>query len=170
MQEFCDIATPSGATPTFIGNAQISDGAPDDNGSNPPVAGQADIQYGDYSGLTYFQGFAHPAWADDSNSTGDNPDLTNRYDAYTDAVNGGAAAHEGDPHLITVNGVHYDFQGAGEFIVLRDYDGMEIQTRQSPIATTFNPGADPHDGLATCVSLIARDRQRRIICNSLNLT
>lgn len=153
MQEFCDIATPSGATPIFIGNAQISDGAPDDNGSNPPVAGQADIQYGDYSGLTYFQGFAHPAWADDSNSTGDNPDGTSRYDAYTDRVTGGAAAHEGDPHLTTVNGAHYDFQGAGEFIVLRDYDGMEIQTRQSPIATTFNPGADPHDGLATCVSL-----------------
>jgi hypothetical protein len=30
---------------------------------------------------------------------------------------------------------------------------MEIQTRQSPIATTFFPGPDPHDGLATCVSL-----------------
>jgi hypothetical protein len=153
MQEFCDIATPTGATPTFIGNAQISDGTSDGNGSNPPVSGQADIQFGDYSGLAYFQGIAHPSWADDSNSTGDNPDGTSRYDAYTDRVTGGTAAHEGDPHLTTVNGVHYDFQGAGEFTVLRDYDGLEIQTRQSPIATTFTPGADPHDGLATCVSL-----------------
>jgi hypothetical protein len=52
-----------------------------------------------------------------------------------------------------VNAIHYDFQSAGEFIALRDYDGLEIQTRQAPIATTFNPGADAHDGLAVCVSL-----------------
>lgn len=60
---------------------------------------------------------------------------------------------DGDPHLTTVDGTHYDFQGAGEFVSLRDPDGLEIQTRQSPIATTFNPGPDAHDGLATCVSL-----------------
>ncbi len=61
--------------------------------------------------------------------------------------------NDGDPHLTTVSGIHYDFQGAGEFITLRDPDGMEIQTRQSPIATLFSPGPDAHDGLATCVSL-----------------
>jgi|CZKH01.1.fsa_nt_gi hypothetical protein len=61
--------------------------------------------------------------------------------------------NDGDPHLTTVDGTRYDFQGAGEFVTLRDGDGMEIQTRQSPIATTFNPGPDAHDGLATCVSL-----------------
>ena len=60
---------------------------------------------------------------------------------------------DGDPHVTTVDGTHYDFQGAGEFVSLRDHDGLEIQTRQSPIATTFNPGPDAHDGLATCVSL-----------------
>jgi len=166
MQEFCTIATPTGTSPTFMANAQVSQGTSDANGSNPPQAGQADIQFGDFSGLTYFQGMAHPSWADDSNSTGDNPDRTTRYDAYTDQVTGGAAAHEGDPHLTTVNGVHYDFQGAGEFVVLRDYDGLEIQTRQTPIATTFNPGPDAHDGLATCVSLntavAARVNQHRI--------
>jgi hypothetical protein len=153
MQEFCTIATPSGSSPVFMANAQISAGTSDGNGSNPPVSGQADIQFGDYSGLAYFQGLAHPAWADDSNSTADNPDGTSRYDAFTNSITGGAAAHEGDPHLTTVNGVHYNFQSAGEFVVLRDYDGLEIQTRQSPIATTFNPGPDAHDGLATCVSL-----------------
>lgn len=145
MQEFCTIATPTGASPTFMANAQISDGASTSN--------SAGVEFGDYSGLAYFQGLAHPSWADTSNSTGDNPNGTSNFDAYTDRVTGGAAAHEGDPHLTTVNGVHYDFQGAGEFIVLRDYDGLEIQTRQSPIATTFNPGPDAHDGLATCVSL-----------------
>jgi Subtilase family/Bacterial Ig-like domain (group 3)/Peptidase inhibitor I9 len=60
---------------------------------------------------------------------------------------------DGDPHIITVDGTHYDFQGAGEFVSLHDPDGLEIQTRQAPIATTFNPGPDAHDGLATCVSL-----------------
>jgi hypothetical protein len=59
---------------------------------------------------------------------------------------------EGDPHITTADGVHYDFQAAGEFISLRDADGAEIQTRQTPIATT-GPGTDSHDGLSTCVSL-----------------
>jgi lysyl endopeptidase len=65
----------------------------------------------------------------------------------------GTLAIDGDPHITTINGVHYDFQGAGEFISLRAPDGTEIQTRQAPIATTFSPGPDTHDGLATCVSL-----------------
>jgi|SRR5215510_10772717 len=34
----------------------------------------------------------------------------------------------GDPHCRTEDGVFYDFQGAGEFILIRDPDGMEIQT------------------------------------------
>lgn len=61
--------------------------------------------------------------------------------------------NDGDPHLTTVEGIHYDFQSAGEFVSLRDGDGMEIQTRQAAIATTFTPGPDSYDGLATCVSL-----------------
>jgi hypothetical protein len=59
---------------------------------------------------------------------------------------------EGDPHITTVDGRHYDFQGAGEFISLRDSDGAEIQTRQIPVATTAL-GTDGYDSLSTCVSL-----------------
>jgi hypothetical protein len=58
----------------------------------------------------------------------------------------------GDPHITTVDGVHYDFQSAGEFTALRG-DGLEIQTRQTAIATTFLPGANPYTGLATCVAV-----------------
>jgi hypothetical protein len=58
----------------------------------------------------------------------------------------------GDPHLTTVDGVHYDFQSAGEFVTLRD-EYLEIQTRQTPVATTFLPGANPYTGLAGCVSV-----------------
>ena len=39
----------------------------------------------------------------------------------------------GDPHLLTVNQVPYDFQAAGEFTLLRSSDGgVDIQARQEP--------------------------------------
>jgi hypothetical protein len=73
---------------------------------------------------------------------------------------------DGDPHLTTVDGIHYDFQSAGEFVSLRDGNGLEIQTRQTAIATTFNPGTNAYTGLATCVSLntavAARVGSRRV--------
>lgn len=144
MQVFCTIATPTPAAPAFMANAQIGDGASTSTGTG--------IEFGDYAGLTYFQGIVHPAWADTSNSTADNPNGTANFDAYTDRVTGGAAANEGDPHMTTVDAVHYDFQSAGEFVSLRG-DGLEIQTRQTAVATTFFPGANAHTGLATCVSL-----------------
>jgi hypothetical protein len=110
-------------------------------------------QFGDYSGLAYFQGMAHPAWPDTSNSTGDNPSGTRSFDIYTSRVTGGAASQEGDPHLKTVDGVPYDFQGAGEYVSLIDGDQMEIQTRQTPVPTASVVGPNPRTGLTTCVSL-----------------
>ena len=75
-------------------------------------------------------------------------------DAYCNAPPNAASADAGDPHFTTVNGVRYDFQGAGEFVVLRDSDtGFEVQVRQSPIPTSFTPPANPHTGLASCASL-----------------
>jgi hypothetical protein len=75
------------------------------------------------------------------------------------------AANEGDPHLTTVDGVHYDFQSAGEFVVLRDGRDMEIQTRQTPVSTA-PPAASGYTGLATCVSVntavAARVGNRRV--------
>jgi len=60
----------------------------------------------------------------------------------------------GDPHLTTTNGVLYDFQAAGEFTTLRNSDtGFELQTRQTPVLTSFTPGANAYTGLASCVSL-----------------
>ena len=45
------------------------------------------IDYGDYVGLSFFGGIAHPAWADNSNSTGTNPDgALYKLDIYTAAV------------------------------------------------------------------------------------
>jgi hypothetical protein len=64
----------------------------------------------------------------------------------------GATQLLGDPHITTTDGTHYNFQGAGEFVSLRDAGKGEIQTRQKPVSTTFI-GSDSYDGLTTCVSL-----------------
>lgn len=143
-QIYATMATPTGPSPAFMTNAMISDGASTTNGSS--------MDFGDYTGLAYFQGIAHPVWGDVSNSTGDNPNNTSNYDAYSDRVSGGAAASEGEPHITTPDGVHYDFQSAGEFVALRG-DGLEIQTRQTAIATNYIPNANLYTGLATCLSM-----------------
>jgi hypothetical protein len=55
--------------------------------------------------------------------------------------NGGPCASNcsnsnGDPHMLTVNNYRYDFQGAGEFTLLRSGDDtFEVQSRQEPYGT-----------------------------------
>jgi opacity protein-like surface antigen len=61
------------------------------------------------------------------------------------------SAGHGDPHLRTVNGIHYDFQGAGEFVYMRS-DDIEVQARQTAISTEVAL-LDSYSGLSTCVSL-----------------
>jgi len=66
---------------TFTPNFQISAGT-----SNSHASGNH-IDYGDYSGLAFYGGIAHPAWADNSNSTGNNPDgALSKLDIYTVSV------------------------------------------------------------------------------------
>jgi hypothetical protein len=74
-----------GATSTdgtsFSANFKISAGI-----SNAANAANG-IDYGDYTGLSYVQGVFNPIWSDNSNSTGDNPDGTNKtFDLYTASV------------------------------------------------------------------------------------
>lgn len=59
---------------------------------------------------------------------------------------------DGGAHITTVDGVHYNFPSAGEFVLLRG-EGVEIQTRRTPVPSTFNAGPDPYDNLAMCTSL-----------------
>jgi BNR/Asp-box repeat len=66
---------------SFTPNLQISAGT-----SNSHDSGNG-IDYGDYTGLSFFGGLAHPAWADNSNSTGNNPDgALHQLDIYTASV------------------------------------------------------------------------------------
>jgi hypothetical protein len=58
----------------------------------------------------------------------------------------------GDPHLTTVDGVHYDFQSAGEFTALRD-DRLEIQTRQTAVPTATVPITNEYTGITHCVAV-----------------
>jgi hypothetical protein len=65
----------------FSPNIQISAGT-----SNSHDSGNG-IDYGDYTGLAFYGGIAHPAWSDNSNSTGNNPDgALHQLDIYTAAV------------------------------------------------------------------------------------
>jgi hypothetical protein len=66
---------------SFGPNMQLSAGT-----SNSHDSGNG-IDYGDYTGLSFYAGTAHPAWSDNSNSTGTNPDgALHQLDIYTAAV------------------------------------------------------------------------------------
>ena len=58
----------------------------------------------------------------------------------------------GDPHITAVDGLHYDFQSAGEFVALRGRNGMELQLRMTPVSTA-TPLTDPNSGLTSGVSV-----------------
>jgi hypothetical protein len=66
---------------TFTKNIQISAGA-----SNSHDSGNG-IDFGDYANVAFDAGVAHATWADNSNSTGNNPDGTlHQLDVYTASV------------------------------------------------------------------------------------
>ncbi len=66
---------------TFAPNVQVSAGASNATSAKSPV------DFGDYTGLAFVAGVAHPAWADNSNSTGDNPaGALGSFDIYTASV------------------------------------------------------------------------------------
>ena len=66
---------------SFSPNVQVSAGT-----SNSHDSGNG-IDFGDYSGLSFLGGIAHPAWSDNSNSTGTNPDgQLHQLDIFTAAV------------------------------------------------------------------------------------
>ena len=62
----------------FSANFQLNPGESDNANSGSQIA------YGDYQGLAYQSGYFLAVWADNSNSTGTNPDGTHKdYDIYT---------------------------------------------------------------------------------------
>ena len=84
--------------------------------------------------------------------TGGGTDET-RLSNWLDPGNTGVLTLAGDPHIMTLDGTRYDFQGAGEYVALRDGAEAEVQVRQTPISTTHTLGPDAYHGLTTCVSI-----------------
>lgn len=67
---------------TFSANFSISAGT-SDQANSPAAPNLRKADYGDYSGNAFVNGRLVTAWADNSNSTGDNPDGATAFDVYT---------------------------------------------------------------------------------------
>ena len=62
----------------FLPNVRVS------AGTSNAAASNNGVEYGDYTGLSFYAGRFYPSWADNSNSTGDNPDgRLSTFDVYT---------------------------------------------------------------------------------------
>ncbi len=77
VQLFATVGTPVAEGVRLSPNQQVSEGT-----SNASRADNG-IDLGDYTGLDFFDGVLHPAWADNSNSTGDDPGNTGPLDIFT---------------------------------------------------------------------------------------
>jgi hypothetical protein len=78
-QYYVAVSRDSGAT--FSPNVRVS------AGTSNAAASHNGVEYGDYTGLGFAGGVIHPAWADNSNSAGGNPDgALSRFDVYSAAI------------------------------------------------------------------------------------
>ena len=80
MRDYCTATGSAPPAPAFLPNASVGDGL------SLSVGGG--VEFGDYSGMDYINNVMHPAWADSSNSTGNNPNGTSAFDICTDRVTG----------------------------------------------------------------------------------
>ncbi|HEU0010578.1 MAG TPA: sialidase family protein [Verrucomicrobiae bacterium] len=71
-------------------NVRVSPGTSTESASPNPK------DFADYTALTFYNGTFHPVWADNSNSTGDNPDGATRMEIYTARV----TVNAGSPLLV----------------------------------------------------------------------
>ncbi len=115
-------------------HAGAPSGHPENDGYKNEVASDADEELADEFGIP---GFVKYGLEDDPSTQGTfaygplepGTDCPGE-DAYD------AAWSAGEPHIRTFDGFDYDFQAAGEFVLVRSTSGdMELQTRQEPLAS-----------------------------------
>jgi hypothetical protein len=157
-QYFAAISTDGGQS--FGPNVRVSAGTSNEDGSEPPATGLADLDYGDYSGADFAGGVFHVAWADNSNSTGDNPDgAGHRMDVYTATVQVPAGPPPNQPP--TVNAGPDVSGNEGSAIAL---SGSVSDPDSDPaISWSYRAGPDVDPG-ATCSFASATSPATTITC------
>jgi hypothetical protein len=70
---------------SFLPNVRVSAGTSRSAASEPPAQGVRPLGFRDYESADFYGGAFYPVWADNSNSTGDNPDAPH-LDIYTSRV------------------------------------------------------------------------------------
>ena len=130
-QFFGTVSDNGGAS--FLPNVMISEGTSD---GRSVTSGNV-IEYGDYTGLSFQSGKFHPFWADNSNSTGDNPNgALAQLDMYTATVDvttsggGGGGGGGGGSQLIV------SIAGTGDGSVTSDPPGIQCRPTCSMDVTT----------------------------------
>ena len=82
VEVWATVSTDGGLT--FLPNVKVSAGV---SSALVPAISSTAFDFGDYTGLAFHAGTFYPCWADNSNSTGDNPAGTlNNFDIYTARV------------------------------------------------------------------------------------
>lgn len=116
-QFYAAVGTPIATGVAFAPNIQVSPGFSDTTPSGNPN------DYGDYTGLAFLANRLRPAWADNSNATGDNPDGVHMaLDLYTAGIEVQPAT---PPPTRTLVGQFGDV-GSGKKFTLTDADGTVV--------------------------------------------
>ncbi len=113
VQLWSAISIDGGAT--FLPNVKVS------AGSTNGVGAGGGNELGDYIGLDFYGNVAYPAWADNSNSTGDNPNGTANLDYY------GAR--------VVLSGSRWAINGSGNWSPLADWIGAGVPSVANDVGT-----------------------------------
>jgi len=126
------VAVSSDGGNTFSSNVRVTS-----HPSNAVIAGNK-FGFGDYEGLVFEDGSFFPVWADDSNSTSDNPNGTlSKFDIYTAKIQD----NSGGPYIALLP------QGAADGVKNLDYD-QTITAKGGTAPYVFGHTGTLPDGLS----------------------
>jgi hypothetical protein len=156
-QLFAAFSTDGGAS--FGPNVRVSAGASNSSRSEPPAPGARPLGYGDFEldKSAFVGGLFYPVWADNSNSTHDNPNgALSRLDLYTapvaldntapsDLTLGLASASVTEGEAASLSGTFADPDFQGHQVVIDWGDGSaETRLTLAAGATGFGPVSHPY--------------------------